>query len=179
MSPALLRDAFRRQDAVCGVFAAAVSCLLGAPAGLLWAALAPHAHVTITSAGASVVDGASEIFIAADAWFLGVTAVVGLVVGAVAWLVARGSGPAVVIGLAVGSVLGAYVAAKVGMRPGQDTLRAAAVVGRRGRYAANVVLQTRQAVLGWPIASLVAFATLVVADRGAGQLGRRRGTEGP
>ena len=178
MSPGLPRG-IAREDVICGVFAAAVCCLLGAPAGLVWAALAPHAHVTITSAGASVVDGATEIFIAADAWFLGVTVVVGLMVGVVAWLLARASGPAVVIGLTVGSVLGAYIAAKVGMRPGQDALRAAAVVGRRGRYAANVVLQTRQAVLGWPIAALVAFATLVGADRGAGQLGRRRGTERP
>lgn len=152
-----------REDGVAGLLTAAVCCLLGAPAGLLWSALAPHAHVTITSNGASIVEGASELFIAADAFYLGVTVVVGLLLGGLCWLVARGSGPFVVLGLTVGGLLGAYVAARVGMRPGQDTLRAAEIVGRHGRYAANVALQAKLAVLGWPIAALAAFSTLVLS----------------
>lgn len=152
-----------REDGAAGLFTAAACCLLGAPTGLLWSALAPHAHVSITSNGATIVDGAAELFIAGDAFFLGVTVVVGLLLGGLCWLVARGSGPSVVVGLAVGGLLGAYVAARVGMRPGQDTLRAAEIVGRHGRYAANVALQAKLAVLGWPIAALAAFSTLVLS----------------
>lgn len=152
-----------RSDVVTGVFVAAVSVLLGAPVGLLWSALAPHAHIAISASGATFADGATEVFVAGDGWFLGVALVVGLVSGFVTWLVARGSGPYAVIGLALGGALAAYVAAKVGRRIGQDELRAAAAAGVPGTYVANVALQATQVVLVWPIAALAAFLTLVVA----------------
>jgi hypothetical protein len=152
-----------RSDVVTGAFVAAVSVLLGAPAGLLWSALAPHAHIAISASGATFADGATEVFVAGDGWFLGVALVVGLLSGVVTWLVARGSGPYAVIGLAVGGALAAYVAAKVGRRIGQDELRAAAAAGVPGTYVANVALQATQVVLVWPIAALASFLTLVVA----------------
>ena len=152
-----------RGDVVTGVFVAAVSVLLGAPAGLLWAALAPHAHIAISASGATFADGATEVFVAGDGWFLGVALVVGLLSGGLTWLVARGSGPYAVLGLAVGGALAAYVAAKVGRRIGQDELRAAAAAGIPGTYVANVALQATQVVLVWPIAALASFLTLVAA----------------
>jgi hypothetical protein len=103
------------------------------------------------------------VFVAGDGWFLGVAVVVGLLSGVVTWLVARGSGPYAVIGLAVGGAVAAYVAAKVGRRIGQDELRAAAAAGNPGTYVANVALQATQVVLVWPIAALASFLTLVVA----------------
>ena len=153
----------RRRDLVAGVFVAAVSVLLGAPAGLLWSALAPHAHIAISASGATFADGATEVFVAGDGWFSGVALVVGLLSGVVTWLVARRSGPYAVLGLAVGGALAAYVAAKVGRRIGQDELRAAAAAGVPGTYVANVALQATQVVLVWPIAALASFLALFVA----------------
>lgn len=152
-----------RADAVAGFFVTAVSVLLGAPAGLLWSALAPHASIDISAAGASFANGESESFIAADGWFLGVTLLLGIVVGVLTWLAARSSGSWVVVGLALGGLLGAYVASKVGTRPGQDALRAAAASGQPGRYVANVALQAQQVVVAWPVGALGAFVALVAS----------------
>jgi hypothetical protein len=152
-----------RDDLLAGSFTTAIVVLLGAPVGLLWSALAPHAHVSVNAAGATVVDGATEVFIAGDGWFIGITLLVGVVTGVLAWLLARGSAPFVVVGLAVGGLLAAYVASKVGIRLGQDSLQAAVHGGRSGTYVANVALQAHVAVFVWPIGALVAFATLVVS----------------
>jgi hypothetical protein len=152
-----------RDDLLAGTVVAAVSVLLGAPVGLLWAALAPHAHVGVDAAGASVVDAATEVFIAGDGWFLGLTLLVGVVSGVVCWLLARRSAPFAIIGLAVGGLLASYIASKVGIRVGQDSLRAAVRSGRPGTYVANVALQAHVAVLVWPLGALAAFTALVVS----------------
>ena len=152
-----------RSDVVTGAFVAGVSVLLGAPAGLLWSALAPHAPIAISARGATFADGAPEVLVAGDGWLLGVALVLGLLSGFLTWLVARGSGPYAVIGLAVGGALAAYVAAKVGRRIGQDELRAAAAAGVPGTYVANVAVQAMQVVLVWPIAALASFLSLVAA----------------
>jgi len=152
-----------RTDVVTAAFVAGVTVLLGAPVGLLWSALAPHARIAISASGATFADGATEVFVAGDGWFLGICAVAGLVTGFLAWLGGRRSGPYVVVALAVGGLLAAYVGAKVGRRIGQDELRAAAAAGRPGTYVANVALQAKQAVLVWPIAALAMFIALVAS----------------
>jgi hypothetical protein len=147
-----------------GFFTLALSVLLGAPAGLLWSALAPHAHLTIGASGVPMVDdGATEVFVAADGWFLGVCLVAGLLTGVVAWLAGRRSGPFAVVALTVGGLLAGLVAAKVGMRLGQDEFRAVAQAGARGHYGANVALQAEVIVLVWPIAALAAFLALTLS----------------
>ena len=152
-----------RRDALTGFFVAAVSVLLGAPAGLLWSTLAPHARVDISREGASFADGVSEVFVAADGWFLGVAVVVGIASGVLAWLFARAAGPVTVVALAVGGLLAALVAAEVGQRLGQDVLLQAAAGGVSGRYVANVAVQAEQVLLGWPIAALATFLALVIS----------------
>ena len=153
----------RREDLLTALFTMAVCVLIGAPAGLIWSALAPHARVVIDADGARIANGVSEVFVAADGWFLGVALVAGLVTGFLTWLVARGSGPFVVAALAIGGSLGGLVAAEVGMRPGQDALQQVAQAGRAGEYLANVALQAQPAVLIWPVAAMAVFLTLVLS----------------
>ena len=152
-----------RVDLVTAGYVAGLTVLLGAPVGLLWSALAPHARIAISASGATFADGATEVFVAGDGWFLGICAVAGLLTGLLTWLAARRAGPYAVVALALGGLLAAYVGAKVGRRVGQDELRAAAAAGRPGTYVANVALQATQAVLVWPIAALATFVTLVVS----------------
>ena len=152
-----------RDDAVAVLFTLAVVVLLGAPTGLLWSALAPHAKVVIDANGANFADAITEDFIAADAVFAGLILVVGLFTGVLAWLLARGAGSFVGIGLAAGGLLAALVAAEVGMRPGQDALQAAAQAGRAGNYVANVALQSNLVVVLWPVGALASFLTLVLS----------------
>jgi hypothetical protein len=153
-----------REDLATLAMTAAVTVLLGAPLGLIWSAVAPHAHVTV-QAGAEpyISDATTEVFIAGDGWFIGLTLLAGLVCGVVAWLAARRSGPFVVIGLVIGGLLAAYVASRVGVRVGQDTLRAMVRSGRPGTYAGNIALQAKAAFVVWPLGAVLAFGGLVAA----------------
>lgn len=153
----------RRSDLLTGLFAAAVVILLGAPVGLLWSAVAPHSHAVVEAGGAYLADAQTEVFIAGDGWFLGLTILVGVVCGVLAWLAGRTSGPVVVVALAVGGLAAAYVASRVGVRIGQDALRAAVRSGQPGTYTSNVALQTKAALVGWPLGAVAAFATLVAS----------------
>lgn len=137
--------------------------LLGAPAGLLWSALAPHSHVAVEAGGAFIADAQTEVFIAGDGWFVGITLLAGVLTGLLAWRLARGAGALVVVGLAVGGLLAAYVASRVGVRVGQDALAAAVHSGRPGTYVSNVALQAQSALAAWPLAALTVFAALAAS----------------
>jgi len=165
MTSLLTRLQSYREEVVTGAFTAAVCVLLGAPVGFLWSALAPHAKVVITSDSPipNYAEGLTEDLIAADGWFAGVVLVAGLLTGVLAWWLARGSGPFVVVALAVGGLLAALAAAKVGMLPGQAALQAAADAGRPGNFVANVNLQTNLAIVLWPVGALASFLTLVLS----------------
>lgn len=131
--------------------------------GLIWSAVAPHSHVAVQAGGAFIADAETEVFIAGDGWFIGLTLLIGVVTGVLAWLVARHSGPFVVVGLAAGGLLAAYVASRVGVRVGQDALEAAVHSGRQGSYVSNIALQAKSAIVAWPLGAVVAFAVLVAS----------------
>ncbi len=145
-------------------FTAGVTVLLGAPLGILWSAVAPHAHITV-QAGAEpyISDVTTEVFIAGDGWFIGLTLLAGVLCGVLAWLVARGSGPFVVVGLAAGGLAAAYVASRVGVRIGQDSFQALLRSGREGTYVGNIALQAEAALVVWPLAAVSVFAGLVAS----------------
>jgi hypothetical protein len=152
-----------REDVVTLALTAGVTVLLGAPLGLLWSAVAPHAHVRVEAGDAFISDAATEVFIAGDGWFIGLTLLAGVVCGVLAWLAARGSGPFAVIGLALGGLAAAYVASRVGVRIGQDELREAVRTGQQGTYVGNIALQAKAALVVWPLGAVAAFAALVAA----------------
>ena len=152
-----------RADLLAFAFTAAVTVLLGAPLGLLWSAVAPHAHVTVEAGDAYISDATTEVFVAGDGWFVGLSLLAGLLCGVVAWLAVRRSGPFTVVGLALGSAAAAYVASRVGVRIGQDHLRELVRSGRQGTYAGNIALQANAALVVWPLAAVAAFAALVAS----------------
>jgi hypothetical protein len=152
-----------REDLVTLAMTAGVTVLLGAPVGLLWSAVAPHAHVRVEAGAAYISDATTEVFIAGDGWFIGLTLLAGIACGVLAWLAARRSGPFVVLGLAAGSLAAAYVASRVGVRIGQDHLRELVRSGKQGEYVGNIALQAKAAVVVWPLAAVAAFATLVAS----------------
>ena len=152
-----------REDLVTLAMTAGVTVLLGAPMGLLWSAVAPHAHVRVEAGAAYISDATTEVFIAGDGWFIGLTLLAGVVCGVLAWLVARHSGPFVVVGLAAGCLAAAYVASRVGVRIGQDALRELVRSGQQGDYVGNIALQTKAALVAWPLGAVASFATLVAA----------------
>lgn len=145
-----------------------VSVLLGAPAGLLWSAVAPRIRVTFGANGPQA-DGleSTKAFIGADGTYLLVMLGMGVLCGVLAWLFARRSGPWTVVGLTVGGLIAALVAARVGVLPGsQDTL-VALQQGRTGHPPVDLYLgalkgrmphlRAAWAAVAWPVGALVAF----------------------
>jgi len=140
--------------------------LSGAIAGLLWDAAAPKVSFPALAASA---DQAFRPQIGADAWFLLVTMLVGLVTAVGFCLVVRRPGPGVAIGLAAGGLLGALVADRVGFVAEHDV----AVAGLHAigfRATGDLVTQVdfRVHALGviaaWPLVALAVLGVFVGID---------------
>jgi hypothetical protein len=158
-----------RQDVKAFLVIVATMVLLGAPAGLIWAAVAPHYMVHFGPAGPDVSQILStKAFIGADASYFLVVLGFGVVCGALAWAFARRHGPWTVVALAVGGVLAALIAASVGLMPGpHESLQALQAQGRTSGSAdiylgkltphGGQSLRAPWAALGWPAAALSVF----------------------
>lgn len=161
-------------DVVAGVVTAVAVVLLGAPAGLLWAHVAPHAAFVLTPDGAGLVDPEDRAFLTADVVLGAIMLVLGVVSGLVAHAVHRAHGPAVVVGLLVGGLASAWVASHTGAMVGKDAFAAAQLAVAHGAPAGAVrrgPLQLRATglLVVWPVAALA-----VVAGRTAGDVRRER-----
>jgi hypothetical protein len=158
--PSLPRD----RDVSAGLLTAVYAILLGPAAGLVWAAVAPKLSIPALAANS---DAAFHALIGADAWFLLVGGLAGVIValGAVAFV--GEPGPAVTTGLALGGLVAAIVADRIGYLSQRgattDALRA---LGAHPGGALISEIDFRLRALGvitvWPIASL-AVVGLVIA----------------
>lgn len=151
--------------------------LLGAPIGLLWSAIAPRLQFEVSDRGVEVLGPeTSESFIGADGTYVLVIFGAGLVCGFLAWWLARRSGPWAVLALAVGGVLAALVAARVGLLPGKEEALAALQPGTQERGTFELFLGSRAegtddlhlrsawAAVAWPVGALVAFLGCALAQ---------------
>lgn len=152
-------------DLRAGLLTVAVTVLVGAPVGLLWAALAPRVAVEVAGQDVQVLDDSRDGFIAVDAWFLAAVVVAGLVGGALAWRLGARHGPAVVLGLTVGGLAAAWIAARVGGEVDRVTVQQVLEQGQQGRRELAVRLRSTSALLGWPLASLLAHLALTLTRR--------------
>lgn len=144
--------------------------LLGAPLGLLWAALAPPVRVEVQGQAQRLVDPASDDIFAVDGTYLVLALLAGVVCGVVAWRLVRPSTGAVV-GLVAGSLLAAEVARRTGQLVDVEQVRAFVESGRDGVVAVPVRLRSQAARLAWPVGALAAqvAAALFTAERAAGR----------
>jgi hypothetical protein len=107
-------------DAVRFGLTTAFVALSGAVAGIIWAQLAPMLSIAGLARGS---ESPFRALIGADAWFLLVTAIAGVVTAVIA-LVVRADGPGVTAGLAAGGVLAALIADRVGYLTQHDDVLA-------------------------------------------------------
>jgi hypothetical protein len=108
--------------------------LLGAAAGLAWAAAAPRALAVVIGRGsADVVNPETNAFIAADGWFVLLTAVGGVISGLLGYLFAvRRHGPLAMAAVLVGGLPAALVAMWIGQQWGKAAFNHALQVGHSG-----------------------------------------------
>jgi hypothetical protein len=152
----------------------ALGCvLLGAPVGLLWAAVTPRVEAVLADGGVQVVSTTSQEFIAADGWFVGLAAVAGLVAGGLVAVLGRRYGLGAAVGLAAGGLLGAEVARRTGQLVGSEQLRDLLVAGDDGAASVPLRLRSLQALAVWPVVALVVHMLTAIFS---GPPGSRPGT---
>jgi hypothetical protein len=161
-----------RRDVDAGILTTILVVLLGAPLGLLWAAVRPHSDLFLLVAE----DAREQQHFSADLRFAAVVAIGGLVAGLAGYLVARSGGTGVAVGLAIGGLLAAVVAERVGIRAAhQDELRSAlaqafqahgySLTGQRPQDQLSYLADTRFELRAWPL--VAALPAAAVATFGA------------
>ncbi len=149
--------------------ALAASAVLGAVAGLIWAAVAPTPVLQEIAPGeAQLANAESSAFIVADAWFALITVVCGLLTGVLGYrFLGRRGGPAAVAGLILGAAAGAAAAMGVGEAVGTGSyehLLAASATGTL--FHASLALGAKSALALWPLCTAV---VILIAESGKGK----------
>ena len=102
-------------DVPAGLRLAAILAVIGLPLGALWALLAPDVH-TVALPGTGTGSPAGEADHAFDAMAIHVLmiAAYGVIAAAVAWRRRHRRGPVMLVALVLGSLVGAWLAGRVG-----------------------------------------------------------------
>jgi hypothetical protein len=150
------------QDGWVFLVTTALVALLGAVAGLVWAAVAPKLSIPALLAGHEEPFRAQ---IGADAWFLLVTSLAGVLTALVAILL-RADGPSATAALGLGGTAAAFVAARVGyLTQHADVLSALRAVGLDPSDVSLDVVDFRLRALGvvvaWPISAMLVHTCAV------------------
>ena len=157
----LLPGRDHRNELVTGVLVAMYAVVLGPVAGLVWAALAPKVSIPALRAGSGATFQAQ---IGADAWFLLVGGLAGVVVALVAVGFAGEPGPGLVVGATVGGLTAAFVADRIGYLSELSATKHA-LLGAHPSGAVISEIDFRLRALGvvtvWPLASLVVVGLVI------------------
>jgi hypothetical protein len=125
--------------------------------GLLWLWLAPRVPLIADSHAVYLKDSEGEQAAGVDGTFTLLAAGFGVVSALVVFLVRRGGGIPLVVGLALGALLGAVVAWRLGiwLGPAQDVAAHARQVGKGVTFDAPLELKAKGALLAWPVVAML------------------------
>ncbi|GAA3468148.1 hypothetical protein GCM10018965_027010 [Nonomuraea roseola] len=142
---------------------------LGVPAGLVWSLIAPRAPYALTGEGPVLADPATQSLIAADGWYAVITGALALACAVVAWNLARTRRLEVLLGLAAGGGLAAFVTYWVGttFTLGAVTVEAQALGPGVKVVAGALELTAKGVLVTWPLLAVGMFGIMeaVVAYR--------------
>ncbi|MGR8011112.1 ABC transporter permease [Streptomyces hypolithicus] len=131
--------------------------VLGVALGLLWMWLAPRVPLISTDKAVFLENTESEEAVGADSTFALLALAFGAVSAAVVFWLNRRGGIPVVVGLAVGALLGSLLAWGVGVwfGPTDDVVARAREVGQGVAFDAPLELGAKGALLAWPLAAML------------------------
>jgi hypothetical protein len=158
--------------------ALAGSVLLGAVAGLIWVAVAPTPLLREIAPGeAELISAESSAFIVADAWFVLITAVGGLITGVLGnRCLDRGAGPGAAAGLVLGAVAAALAALWVGDNIGLGTYQHLLASSPTGAsFHSSLALGAKSALALWPLCT---SGVILLAESGGRRPAREEAASG-
>ena len=161
-----------RRDLFGAVTVLAAMALVGLLLGVVWYLVAPRLEFRVGPSDNLLPVGAveSEALVAADGLFVALTALVGLAAGVAGWLWRSVRGPAVVVGLAAGGVVGALVASWIGHLLGHGP--SAAALHQVGAVVqVPLSLRSKAALAIEPFLAVVVYVVAAAFD-GEDELGR-------
>ncbi|MEU0832046.1 ABC transporter permease [Streptomyces sp. NPDC005969] len=148
--------------------AAVVAVLLtvaGLGLGLLWLWLSPRVPLISDSHAVFLKDSEGEEAIGSDGTFVLLALAFGAVSAVLAFWFHRRGGIALVVGIALGGLLGSLVAWGVGVwfGPERDVVAHAREVGKGVVFDAPLDLHAKGALLAWSVAAMVVHLALTAA----------------
>ncbi|WP_326695068.1 hypothetical protein [Streptomyces sp. NBC_01766] len=125
--------------------------------GVLWLWLAPRVPLISDGKNVYLKDSEGEQAIGADGTFALLGLAFGVVSAAVVFLCRKRGGVLLVLGLALGGLLGSLVAWGIGtwLGPTHDVVAAARAAGKGVTFDAPLKLAAKGALLAWPVAAMV------------------------
>ncbi|WP_282793180.1 DUF2567 domain-containing protein [Streptomyces sp. CC224B] len=151
----------RREIGQAAVIMVAVA-VSGVLLGLLWLWLAPRVPLIADKQAVYLKDTEGEQAIGVDGTFTLLGLAFGFVTALVVFLVRRRGGIPLVVGLGLGSLLGAVLAWRAGvwLGPETDVVAHARSVGRGVVFDAPLELKAKGVLLAWPVAAMVTHLVL-------------------
>ncbi|WP_093801300.1 ABC transporter permease [Streptomyces sp. Wb2n-11] len=136
--------------------------VLGVALGLLWLWLAPRVPLVSTDKAVFLKDTESEEAVGADGTFVLLALAFGAVSAALVFWFNRRGGIPLVVGLALGGLLGSLLAWGVGVwfGPTDDVVARAREVGQGVAFDAPLQLGAKGALLAWPMAAMLVHLAL-------------------
>ncbi|MFI8004397.1 ABC transporter permease [Streptomyces sp. NPDC086010] len=148
----------RRAELRHGAVIAALLTLAGVALGLLWLLLAPRVPLVSDETAVFLKNSEGEQAIGADGTFVLLALAFGLVSAVAVFVFRRRGGIPLVVGLALGGLLGSLLAWGIGtwFGPTSDVVAHAKEVGKGVTFDAPLELHAvGAAVLAWPIAAMI------------------------
>jgi hypothetical protein len=156
MNTELLKTELRAGELLRAAAVLGAVAVPGVLLGLLWLWLAPRVPLISDGSAVFLKDSESEQAIGGDGTFVLLALAFGVVSAVLVFLFRRRGGVALVVGLALGGLLGAVIAWRFGtwLGPTHDVVAHARAVGKGVTFDAPLELHAKGVLLAWPVAAM-------------------------